>query len=292
MQPGGLVAEVAPDLDVDGHVGALVRDRLEAADRLPERDPPLRVLGGEVEGALAQPQHQQRLGGRAERQHARLQPRGAHGVAHRVVEADVEERVAVGGRHRLDRDAVLAGLDDRHLVDARQRHQEVRGQVRPWHGDAPVGEAQCAVRTFVCHCRRRPGVLGQRRDDRRGARGYLLREVGVGVDEREPRGDGRVDERGGAAALAHLLEHQRDVEQAAAAPAHRLGEGRAAPAELLHRGPELRVEAVAGAVRVADAVHREGAREEVARGLCEQDLDLVELMIHRRSPSFQRLRAL
>ena len=135
--PGGAVHDEARSIDVGHHVGGLVLDRLERADRAAELDAVLGVLHADLEVHLREADEVGALDDRGLALHG-LQRRGAAGDDALLRHADVLElhlRLLVGGdglelrlrdagRRRVDddeRDAVVAlraGLaaDDREEV--------------------------------------------------------------------------------------------------------------------------------------------------------------------------------
>jgi hypothetical protein len=137
-------------LDLQQHLGALVADRLERADRLAELLAHLRVADRHVEAPARGTQH---LGGRADRtapqetaqQRSGLAGRAEHGVAgdRHLIELEVDPP----GRqvHALDRrelDSRRGGIDEeegRPFGSARRNQQDV-GHVSPRHEALRSGE--------------------------------------------------------------------------------------------------------------------------------------------------------
>src|SRR5438034_301564 len=239
-------------LDLQQHLGALVADRLEGADRLAELLAHLRVLHGHVQAPARGAQH---LGG------------GADGAALEQERQGVRRQLRLGGdgraveRHLRDPRARVQGGQAVRAVGARRRglhhvhrrrraaergHQDDVGDVRPRHEllDAAQRDLSAALLGARLDRLRAPieRPLHQRHRRPRAAAGdggqpaALLGGAAEAVDG-HGRQHGRQIRRRARGAPELFLEDGR-LHEAEGAAAGVLGQGQAEPAELRHLLPQ------------------------------------------------------
>ena len=300
--PRGVVGGRLARLDLEQHVGALVLDRLERADRAAELDAHLGVLDRHLEHLLRTADHLvgRHRGGLVEglRQCGPAGPRLAERRGRHVGELELgllaglvhgRERGAgeTGGAgvDREERDAVLAG----RALEAGGHDDEVGG-VAVDHEHLGAVERVAVARALGHHLDAVGVPLAVGLGEREGGDGLAagdageqlgLLVVGTGVDD----GVGREHD-GGEVGRAeqhptHLLHHDAELHEREALAAELLGDVKALEAELVgHLAPHRGVVALGG---LHEPAHLGGGRlrlEEATDGVAQLLLLVGEGEVH------------
>ena len=286
--PCGVVDGGTSAFRFEVHVGALVLHRLKNADGLSELFSGLRILDGEVEGALHSADHFGSESGGGNGARPRQTGCFADFLAGHIVKPDgIEFAREIHAEHRLnadsrgfridEEDAVLRN-DDNPISDCSVRNE----QLFPF---------QLAVSRRQAHIGKIPAPFGLK-ECNRGARLSstdwcqvfpLLCRRGESIQE-SSRHYYRGEKRAGKQRAASFLHKQNQLEDSEGNAAEFFGKDNAGVTLLRKFGPQVRAEGGIGLHETPDFGHGALAGKELAGAVTKKFLAFVQSKLHRIFP--------